>query len=278
MRLRRRGVGGVLLLVLTSGVLTASAAEPLPRPGSAPSADDVRLALQALRDAGSGRYETRVVRTLPAGTDTNVWTGEYDIRQRASHERLESRTTRVPDVFTAEFVHTVTAHYSQWSSWVAEHGDTWHVFDVPAPPPGWSPRLDYDAAAKSSELRVVLSFRVPDGPVAADEEGDSWVVTGTVPHEYAAPVLTIVGTDGHAEPPNVAGLATARLVLGPDRRVRELRLDGLVFTLTLNETLPRTLYDNLRATTSTIRLSDIGAPVTIRTPPPDRQIHEPLRP
>lgn len=268
-RVRRGGV--VLLLVLVSGVLTASAAQPVVRPLPPPSAGDVVRALQGLRDAGTGRYERRTVRTLPAGTQTDVWTGEYDLRQRESRARLEARGSWAPRGFTAEFVHTTTASYWQTSSWVAAYGDTWQVEDPP--PPGYSPRVDYNAAARSFELMVLLSFRMPDGPVAAEPEGDSWVVTGTVPGLYAAPTFGILDAESGVlagVPNSVAGLSPARMVLGPDRRVRELRLDGLAFSLDIAEPLPPDLYASLRATTSTIRLSDPGAPVSIQPPPPDK--------
>jgi hypothetical protein len=271
---RRAGV--VLLLALAGGVLAGSATAPSAGPAPPPSADDVRLALQALREAGTGRYEARIVRTLPAGTDTNVLTGEYDLRRSISHERLEGRSSREPEVLTVEVVRTTTAWYSRSAAWVTEHGDTWKFRAVGPPPPGLSARLDYDAAAMSSELMVLLSFRVPDGPTDVRREGDTWVVRGTVAAGHAMTAFSIYVPNGQVDlPATGGGLSAAHLILGPDEQVRELRLDGLAFALDYTVPVPAERYESLRATTSTIRFTDLGAPVTIRTPPPDRLVREP---
>jgi hypothetical protein len=60
--------------------------------------------------------------------------------------------------------------------------------------------------------------------------------------------------------------------------VRELRLDGLTFSLGVGIPMPPASYEGMRATTSTIRLTDIGAPVSIRPPPADQIVREPASP
>jgi hypothetical protein len=38
--------------------------------------------------------------------------------------------------------------------------------------------------------------------------------------------------------------------------------------------LPPESYESVRSTTSTIRITNVGAPVTIEPPPPDRQVRD----
>lgn len=126
-----RTVGAVVLVLLAGSVLTRSGVEPVTQPVAEPalppSAESVNQALRGLRDAGTGHYEVLVVRTLPEATDSNAWAGEYDLRRKAFHARMQARSTHGPD-HTAEFLRTSIRTYVQTSDWVAQHGETWRVW------------------------------------------------------------------------------------------------------------------------------------------------------
>jgi hypothetical protein len=289
-----RTVGALVLALLTCGVLTGSGVGPVNRPvpeaAMPPSAESVNQALRALREAGTGHYEVLVVRTLPEGTDSNTWTGEYDLRRKACRATMQARSTRGPG-HAAEFLRTPTRTYVQTSDWVAQHGDTWKLWQWGAeedekkaqerrgPGPTWF--HDLQDAGMTPHLMALLAFRVPDGPPDVRRVADGWLVTGTVPRSHALPGMAL-----HEQEPNevalgriiAGGLAPAQLVLRPDGRIRELRLDGAAITGATRapeSPMPAELYERAHATTVTLRLIDTGTPVTIRTPDPDQAVPQP---
>jgi hypothetical protein len=285
----------LVLVLLTGSVLTRSGVEPVTQSESnaamPPSAESVNQALRGLREASTaGRYEALVVRTLPEGTDSNAWTGEYDLRRKTSHATMQARSTRGPG-HRAEFLRTSTRTYLRTSEWSAQHGDTWRLWqwgdeedekkvqERRRPGPTWF--QDLQDAGMTPHLMALLAFRVPDGTPDVRRVADGWLVTGTVPRSHALPGMAL-----HEREPNdvalgriiAGGLAPAQLVLGPDGRIRELRLDGAAITgaTRLPETqMPADLYQRAHATTLTLRLIDTGPPVTIRPPDLDQVVLQP---
>jgi hypothetical protein len=289
-----RALGVVVLVLLSSSVLTGSGTGPVTRPvpgvAMPPSAESVDRALRALREAGTGHYEVLVVRTLPEGTDSNTWTGEYDLRRKACRATMRARSTRGPG-HTAEFLRTPARTYVQTSDWVARHGDTWKLWrwgdekdeervrERRGPGPTWF--HDLQDAGMTPHLMALLAFRVPDGTPDVRQVADGWLVTGTVPRSHALPGMALHEREADEtalERIIGGGLAPAQLVLRADGRIRELRLDGAAIagaTRPPGSQLSAELYERAHATTSTLRLIDTGTAVTIRTPDDGQTVLQP---
>jgi hypothetical protein len=179
----------------------------------------------------------------------------------------------------------------QTSDWVAEHGDTWKLWqwgDAQGEKtvqqrrglgPTWF--QDLQDAGMTPHLMALLAFRMPDGTPDVRRVVDGWLVTGTVPRSHALPSLAL----HEREPDEVAlgriiagGLAPAELVLGSDGRIRELRLEGAAIagaSQPPESQMPAELYRRAHATILTLRLIDTGTAVTIRPADLDQVVLQP---
>lgn len=200
---------------------------------------------------------------------------------------MQARSTRGPG-HTAEFLRTPVRTYVQTSDWVAQHGDTWKLWqwgdeadekkvqERRRPGPTWF--QDLQDAGMTPHLMALLAFHVPDGPPDVRRVADGWLVPGMVPWSHALSGMAL-----HEREPNEVALARiiggelvpAQLVLRPDGRIRELRLDGAAITGATQppETrMPAGLYTRAHATTLTLRLIETGTPVTTRPPNLDQVV------
>ena len=253
------------VLALVAGLLAGCGDAPAP-----PTPDDVARAVRAVRDAGTGRYELVAVRRDAAGTEREVWSAEYDLRRPAYHAtgKLDSRAGRG---LRGEIVGTSRAAYQR--GFGRPVPDRWVLVPADAPDPSlpvWSREL-LDAGV-APHLPAVLGFRASGVPGDVRPDGDGWVVTGTVPRLAAIVVVGITGAgpDEELRAAYRPGTAPARLVLGPDLRVRELRVAGA--DVVRGAGLPPGLGWKLFPATATLRLRGTGTPVTIRTPSPAARV------
>jgi hypothetical protein len=273
-------VAAAAVAVVVAGCGATSAPEARPSPPGPSAAELVRDAQEALRAAGTGHYEhTDLV--LP---DTGEWVpwsqvvGDYDLTRRTSTGEQRLSPAEDPRVtgwtHTAFVIATAGVEYMTSDQWLPLEGRKWHRVQRKLEGAADSP---YFEIGTPPSVSAVLAFR-PDG-TEPDVDPDGWTVPGTLPIRVA---LSAVGARseeaGPADPQllTATGTAEARLVLGADRRVRELRVAGVDVDVTSE--LAASTRELLSRQLATITVSAQGKPVTVRMPPGEQVTDDPLPP
>jgi hypothetical protein len=271
-----------IMAVLAAAVTVAAGCGGTPAAGDPPAAPPsaaelVADAQQALRDAGTGHYEHSVLVLMgPDGTKapSQQAAGDYDLSRRTydGELRQSNRDLRVPGwPYAISEVATAEAVYRRW---VKPAETQWHRVRSGAGQAELAPLYEPGLAPPVGAL---LAFR-PDSTVPDDDGGDGWTVSGTLPVPAA---LEIVGApvDGPSGPEKrslraATGTAIARLVIGADRKVRELHVAGVDIDVT--SALPETTRTWLPRQSATTTFSAYGKPVSIRVPPADEVTDAPF--
>jgi hypothetical protein len=213
----------------------------------------VRRAQESLRFAGTGHVTTSGEVRLGARRWVTSEDGDYDLGRRRWNQET-----------------TYTADGGAWWSFRLGTGEWMYATDpvTRGTEPGkWFPTVTWQEPGTEPHVRAVLSFAVGE---PARRDGDGWSVGGTVPMDVA---LIVLGTPASSadDSRRILGLASGRrapatLVVGPDHRVRELRVRGDAFGAT--PFLPDFTRRALPTATSTTLFRDFGRPVTILEPQP----------
>lgn len=248
----RRTAAVLALAVLTAGCGgDREPAEPSP-------AEVVAAAQGTLRGAGVGHVAVHQVGKVAQGDLVADWNGDYDLRRGLWNALLTARSSGVED--RGLFVGTVARTYASPVDAANRPSDRWTALDAARYGGGTQPHV-----------AAVLAFR-PGGALRA-EPGGGWSVEGTVPMRVALVALGVLrsGTPGQQRLMDAArGTARATLLLGPDRRIRELRMSGGAFDVT--SLVSRHTRDALGAASVSIEVSRVGDPVTLREAPPGESV------
>jgi len=250
-RLTVVAAAAVALLVAGCGTGGDPVAERPP-----PAAELVRQAQQRIRLAGTGHLTVHEVARDGDTEDIMIWTGDYDLGRHLWSTRgdLEAGTDRlrVDVVGAADHVFRTSSTYP------ARYRGKWVL----------GPSSDDENT--EPHLAAVLAFEPGD---VTKRDGDGWSVPGRLPMGTVLGLLDLVGhtADEWQRLAGAEGSAAVRLVLGPDRQVRELRITGSELDLAgLN--LPRHLADVTRGSAMSIQVGDLGREVTITQPAADRVV------
>ena len=213
----------------------------------------VRRAQESVRFAGTGHVTASGVGVV----DGRRWSvnrdGDYDL---ARHRWNEEDSYAVDgDAWWSFLVGTPEVLYETESVSRGTPPGKWYTVE-PHYEPGTPPAV-----------QAVLAFAA--GP-AARPEGDGWSVEGTVSMRLAVVLLGVnAGTPDDTARALVTASdhrAPATLVVGPDRRVRELRLRGDALGPT--PFLPDAMRRTLPGARNTSRFLDLGLPVSVVAPQP----------
>lgn len=238
---------GAALAVLVAGCGGTDAAGPEEPP---PAAALVREAQERIRLAGTGRLTVHQVALVDGAELIVTWAGVYDLERHlwstTGEYELAAETTRFDLVGTAD--HTFRAS--------------------PAFGPQYRGKWLLGAAGEDDNtephLHALLSF---EPGAATERDADGWAVPGRLPMRTVLGLLGVTGqTPGEQERiAGATGSAAARLVLGPDRQVRELRITGGDVDLAgLN--LSQTIGDAMRDVAMSIQVGDLGREVAVTEP------------
>jgi len=244
-------VAAVALLVAGCGTGGDPTAEVPP-----PAAELVRLAQERIRLAGTGHLTVHEVALDNDAQVIMIWTGDYDLLRHLWSVRaeLEAGTERGK----ADLVGAADHVFSSSPSYPARYRGKWVL----------GPTLDDENT--EPHLAAVLAFEPGD---VTKRDGDGWSVPGRLPMSTVLRLLDLNGRtpDEQRRLADAEGSAAVRLVLGPDREVRELRITGSELDLTgLN--LSDDVDDVMRDMAMSIQVGDLGGDVTITEPPADRVV------
>ena len=248
-----RGAAAALALTL---VATGCAGGS--RPSEPPPAEVVTTAQRAIRDAGAGHVTAHQL-GRGRGEAIATWESNYDLRRRLWNAVLV--TDEDGESGRTMFVGAGTRTYLRPADVRDRMSDRWASYE--------DPRL---GAGTQPHLAAVLAFRSGG---AMHREPDGWSVDGTVPMRVALVAVGVVwaGTPLRNKLVEAAtGTAPATLVLGPDRRIRELRMHGGAFDVT--SLVARETRTALAAASVTIDVSRVGGDVALEEAPPAAEVDE----
>jgi hypothetical protein len=247
----RRVAAVLALVVVTAGCGgDREPAEPSP-------AEVVAAAQGTLHGAGVGHVAVHQVGRIAQGDLIADWNGDYDLRRGLWNAVVTARSSGVED--RSLFVGTVARTYASRVDAANRPSDRWTALDAARYGSGTQPHV-----------AAVLAFR-PGGAMRAEPGG--WSVEGTVPMRVALAAVGVLrnGTPGQQRLMDAArGTARATLLLGPDRRIRELRMSGSAFDVT--SLVSRHTRDALAAASVSIEVSRVGDPVSLREAPPGTSV------
>jgi hypothetical protein len=243
------GAASAALAVLVAGC--GSAASPrAERPP--PAAELVRQAQERIRLAGTGHVVAHQLALVGDDELIAVWSGDYDLQRHlwsvTGRYELADERNEIRAVGTADHTFVASAALGERyrGKWLL--GASGDADDNPEP-----------------HLQALLTFQ----PGAVTErEGDGWSVPGKLPMSTVLSLLDLQGeTPGEQERiANAEGPADVRLLVGPDRQVRELRITGSELDLGgLN--LSPAAGEAMRDVAMSIQVSDLGREVTVTEPP-----------
>jgi hypothetical protein len=248
----RRSVAAVL-----AALALAAGCGGDPESATPPAAETVAAAQRAIGDARVGHVTVHQLGRVPVGQLVADWDGDYDLRRRLWNALVTAEASG--DAARSVFVGTARGTYASPADAAGGPAGRWTGLDAAHYGSGTQPHV-----------AAVLAFR-PGG--AMRREPDGWSVEGTVPMPVA---LAAVGVRRGWTPGRQAlldatrGTAHAKLLLGPDHRIRELRMYGSTFEVT--SLLSRDTRDALAAASVSIRVSRVGTPVSLRVAPPEKDV------
>lgn len=241
-----RRAAAVLALVVTAAGCGGEPAEPSP-------AEVVAAAQGTLHGAGVGHVAVHQVGRIAQDELIADWNGDYDLRRGLWNAVVTARSSDAEG--RSMFVGTVARTYASPLDAANRPSDRWTALDAARYGSGTLPHV-----------AAVLAFR-PGGALRAEPGG--WSVEGTVPMPVALSAVGVLrsGTPGQQRLMDAArGTARATLLLGPDRRIRELRMSGSGFDVT--SLVSRHTRDALAVASVSIEISRVGDPVSLREAPP----------
>ena len=250
---------------------------PAAPPAAPPSAAElVADAQQALGDAGTGHFDHALLALVGDGSEKVVWqsvAGDYDLPRRvySGELRLANSDLQVPGWrYIISVVATAEASYRAWVVPRNDRGPRWHRSRT-------TPDQEWSEPGTAPPAAAVLAFR-PDG-TEPDDDGDTWIVSGTLPVPVALELVGAMAAEVtyasdvralHA----ATGTAVARLVVGVDRKVRELLVAGVDIDAT--SALPDATLKDLPRQSARTTFSAYAKQVTVLVPPADEITDEPL--